>query len=102
MKLTELNPEWLTRGGKRIGIRFICPHCNDQRLVIGFDKALDGEGYTGIVINREGPIAWMMGGEGNNGWSVQGDTFETLTITPSIDVSQHGHWHGSITNGEMV
>ncbi len=33
-----------------------------------------------------------------------GDTFETLTLTPSIDanVDIAGHWHGFITNGEVT
>lgn len=25
----------------------------------------------------------------------------TLTLTPSVDASKHGHWHGFITNGEI-
>jgi hypothetical protein len=30
-----------------------------------------------------------------------GDTFETLTLSPSIDASPAGHWHGFIQNGEV-
>lgn len=34
-------------------------------------------------------------------WDLLGqDDFETLTLTPSIDASASGHWHGFITNGE--
>ena len=25
-----------------------------------------------------------------------------MTVTPSIDASKSGHWHGHITNGEIV
>jgi len=32
-------------------------------------------------------------------WDRQGDTFDTLTLLPSIDFSGKGHWHGHITNG---
>ena len=29
-------------------------------------------------------------------------TFETMTVTPSLDGSAAGNWHGFITNGEIV
>ena len=36
-------------------------------------------------------------------WNFQpGAPFETLTVTPSIDASASGNWHGFITNGEIV
>ncbi len=37
-------------------------------------------------------------------WTRSGDTFETLTLTPSVDAASHGvgHWHGFITNGEIT
>ncbi len=36
------------------------------------------------------------------GWAMKdGPIFETMTITPSIDASASGHWHGFITNGEI-
>jgi hypothetical protein len=34
-------------------------------------------------------------------WHRSGETFETLTLTPSIDTSEHGHWHGNVTDGEV-
>ena len=30
-----------------------------------------------------------------------GDTFDTLTLVPSIGFENIGHWHGDITNGEI-
>jgi hypothetical protein len=33
-------------------------------------------------------------------WQRTGETFETLTLAPSIDCSKWGHWHGLITNGD--
>jgi hypothetical protein len=39
-------------------------------------------------------------------WTVAGGidtaTFETMTVTPSLDGSKGGLWHGHITNGEIV
>jgi hypothetical protein len=34
-------------------------------------------------------------------WQRAGDTFDTLTLSPSIDASKHGHWHGFIQGGEI-
>jgi hypothetical protein len=34
--------------------------------------------------------------------SVPGDTFETLSLFPSINVEDEGHWHGFISNGEVT
>jgi hypothetical protein len=39
-------------------------------------------------------------------WQVAGGLeaadFATLTVTPSLDGSAAGNWHGFITNGEIV
>jgi hypothetical protein len=32
---------------------------------------------------------------------IAGETFDTLTIEPSIGFEGIGHWHGHITNGEI-
>jgi len=35
-------------------------------------------------------------------WNFEaGGDFNTLTVTPSIDASASGNWHGHITNGEI-
>lgn len=35
-------------------------------------------------------------------WKRQGDTFETLTLTPSIQRMDGCRWHGHVTNGEIT
>lgn len=39
-------------------------------------------------------------------WAIAGGienaSFETLTVTPSIDGSAGGNWHGFVTNGDIV
>lgn len=30
-----------------------------------------------------------------------GETFDTLTLTPSVGFDNIGHWHGSITDGQI-
>ncbi len=95
--LTELEPRWWTFSGfvhgadVRAGLSFICPHCMKQRLAVSFSNPIDPQGWVG----RTGMVIV-------SAWTRTGDTFETLTLTPSIDATASGHWHGHITNGEMV
>lgn len=102
MKLTDLNPRWLiaggpgiTRNGKPVpqrngvGMSFDCPCGCGQRRVVEFSNPLDG-----------GPCHTDDG----HTWDRSGDTFETITLKPSIRATRpHGcGWHGYITNGEVT
>jgi hypothetical protein len=99
VKLTELDPRWFTIAHPadgvdfRIGLTFLCPHCRTQRLGVQFDPPID----PGNLIGRFG-ILWP---KAHHVWQRTGDTFETLTLTPSIDASGDGHWHGWITDGQI-
>lgn len=85
MRLTDLDPRWTASPGRHgQGIRFLCPACRVGCCGANFDAPLDG-----------GPPL------PTPTWSRTGDTFETLTLAPSIDASAAGHWHGFITNGEV-
>ncbi len=106
MKLTELEPRWITFGsaataeefkGKRwyIGLSFLCPHCQVQRVAVFFENDID-DGVRWAYETWDGlndiPAHNLL-------WRREGDTFETMTLIPSIDLTLHGHWHGSIVNG---
>jgi Family of unknown function (DUF6527) len=89
VKLADLNPQFLDEhgGAKGAGIAFDCPcgnHDEEHRCYVPFAIALDGS-----------PV-----GHGERGWKRTGDTFETLTLTPSIQ-RLDCRWHGFITNGEV-
>lgn len=105
MKLTSLNPRWVSYGGHGIskaggsaiperigvGITFVCPcgECN-RRIFLNFSNPIDG----GSAVNEEAqPI-----------WKRTGDTFENLTLTPSIlRTKPRGcGWHGYLTKGELT
>ena len=111
MKLTELEPKWtvtheygeydetIKANPKRhgMGIIFRCPVCGNHRIGVMFSNPIDGL-PAGFGIDRL--------------WKRDGKTFDTLTITPSINV-QDGImkgtlnpnpimarcWHGNVTGG---
>lgn len=97
MRLVDLDPRWYENmAGMRLGITFACPHCasSGQRLAIAVH--LDGTDMDPDPVN---PQQWAAG---EHVWAVAGgDGFENLSLTPSVDASP-GHWHGFITNGEIV
>lgn len=90
MKLTELNPKFTYSGeGRRgMGIRFDCPIHRGGDCLLGVDFANPIDGGPPSESDRYK-------------WNRTGETFDTLTLTPSVDASQHGCWHGFITNGEI-
>jgi hypothetical protein len=98
MRLTELKPRWSgLPGGIKDGVTFQCPHCGTQRLGIKFSPPIDPEGWW--------PKIAQPTYAGMNVWHRQsGETFDTLTITPSVNakIDVAGHWHGYITNGEVT
>lgn len=84
MKLSELKPRWTSfDGSARSGISFECPHCRTTRLAVVFCVP------TGTIF--AGPV-----------WSSTGVTFDNLTLSPSLDFSGEGHWHGHVTNGAIA
>lgn len=99
MKLTDLSPRWLTpdtfifknpTGGSdwlsctRVGLT----HSEQQKL---FYKDNPDLKRTCIVGTTPGYA-----------WAFKGNDFATLTVTPSIDASRSGNWHGFVTNGNIA
>ncbi len=100
MRLTDLNPRWLglhnfdPNSVYHIGVGFEDPTHREQRLAVLFDPPIDPAGLAA-------KYGWGLPFPDKTHWKRTGDTFETLTLTPSIDASAHGLWHGFITNGEV-
>lgn len=98
-RLVDLNPCWgsVNLGGgavrERVSVEFDCP-CGagdacpwGGRVWVPLSNPLDG-----------GANPWGTSGHVPRAvWQCSGDTFETLTLTPSIHAV--GHWHGFVTNG---
>lgn len=109
-KLTDLNPQWLGHGGEhvyaskedaevgksipyrdKVGVEFDCPCGNkdeQHRLFIEFKNPPDG----GPPCDPRAHATWHR----------YGDTFETLSLSPSIQRHTPCKWHGYITNGEVL
>ncbi len=115
MRLTDLEPRWVSESGRHgQGMTFACPAGCGGRLGVPFANPVDGGG----------PLPpGMRGSSGDFLWQRSGDTFESMTLTPSVDASRvermpeesdesyakhcrpctqggWAHWHGFITNGE--
>lgn len=95
MRLTDLEPHWyvLEEGGQRVGLTFLCPHCKVQRIGVAFHH----RGHEAI----DDDYVMAHSPQTNHIWTMDGDSFENLSLSPSVDASATGHWHGFVTNGEI-
>lgn len=100
MRLTELEPRWgidadIVIGGVNrhdpdrhgMALTLNCPHCRVIRLAVFFANPIDGKPPSDDATQL---------------WQREGEDFQTLTLTPSIDASAHGHWHGWIKKGQVT
>jgi hypothetical protein len=112
VKLTELQPHWVQppqwseQGPKfYIGVSFLCPHCvhtpcptcgaqRGKRLAVSFWPPIDPESAMGRMFDYQ-----PMPGAHQR---VSGETFDTLTLAPSIGFDNPPHFHGRIENGEVT
>lgn len=99
MRLLDLEPRWFEayRPGNRVGLTFACPHCLGigQRLAVALH--LDGTNLDPDPANPQQFAA------DERVWTITGGSdFSDLSLSPSVDASEAGHWHGHITNGEIV
>lgn len=98
MRLLDLDPHWycVETDGPRVGLTFLCPHCQQERLGVAFHQsgheAMDAYIRAHFPDNPDKYI-WTL---------TSGEDFSTLTLTPSVDCSKSGHWHGFITDGNIT
>lgn len=100
MRLIELSPLWIHPNI----FTFICPHCRKiflscKNIIMRiteqyriFTETLAGgdEDYAHKnIITCKYECAW----------NISSSDFASLSVTPSIDASASGHWHGIISNG---
>lgn len=97
MRLTDLQPLLINIGTRTgVGLAFNCPKC-------GGDS--DRQYCGGVFVHFENPIDGGPAPETSAPrWTRTGDTFETMTLRPSIlkPESKAGcGWHGYVTDGEV-
>ena len=105
MKLTDLHPYFLGNGGEGVSDADGSPVPYREGVALGCDCPCGACGQD-LCIPFKNPIG---GGPpiypDGASWQRTGETFETLTLTPSIlrnrDKGGCG-WHGFITNGEII
>jgi hypothetical protein len=97
-RLVELNPRWVGAGGEDVrnadgspaprregvAVSFDCPCGCADRCFIPLTTGLDGEPFD------------------SRGWDRTGETFETLTLTPSIQRVGGCAWHGWLRDGSLI
>jgi hypothetical protein len=99
MKLAELDPRWIHPNV----FAFLCPCCRKWMLPCKnaemssqaqFDlyEKVFGDDWPSLVVPAKDSFCWTM----------NGTNFDGMTVTPSIDASASGHWHGHITDGEIT
>lgn len=100
MRLVDLEPRWIH---PNVFI-FRCPCC------VGTDRALwlscrrnapmpHEEQDDLFRANSPGKGEIVVGTDPTCVWTVSSDSFETMTVSPSLDYSKARHWHGNISSG---
>ena len=100
MRLVDLEPRWLFHDKLFL---FKCPHCQERWLTCKNFATTNqeevfsllhlglGEFWNEVVVPPGALSVWH--------WTT--DSFETMSVSPSIDASASGHWHGHIYGGEI-
>lgn len=112
MSLIDLHPRWFDvpgLGTDKDGVTFLCPCAPciadpTRQVRLGVQFANPVQGGVGVLMSNadkrrhvhelgtfDVPPGFL--------WQRTGDTFETMTLQPSVDASKSGHWHGHITDG---
>ena len=105
MRLTDLDPQWILKDGARVGFTFLSPVQGDgmgrtRWRQSCFPNPTPSEEQDDLLgdapVQRCNPsCGWTIAG------GIEAASFETMSVTPSIDGSPGGLWHGFITNGEI-
>ena len=107
MRLIDLDPHWIgllnAADGVKfyVGVSFLCPHCpadaplhgpvRRRRLAVSFWPPIDPDNWLPRMAGEPKPP--------HPHKRLRGETFETLTLHPSVGFDSIGHWHGTIVDG---
>lgn len=131
MRLSQLDPKWLVKDGRRVGLVFRCPlwdtdtrhqwwqtcffekgikqlTCDDPKCYADPDLWICEHSQLGLVTAAGVDPDKTQGCNVDCAWVYSGPvpleqaTWDQVTVTPSLDGSAGGLWHGFITNGECL
>lgn len=99
MRLIELKPRWIHPNL----MSFLCPHCRANILTVKdivmhnkeqreLYESVYGDDWNKVVVPCSHETIWTFSTR----------DFETMSITPSIDASPAGCWHGYVMNGAIT
>lgn len=97
MRLLELQPRWIH---PHVFI-FLCPHCRKMLLSCKNIEMTGQEQYKLFSSLGGWRSTHIVPTKPNCAWQIQGALPE-ITVSPSLDASASGHWHGHITAGQIV
>lgn len=111
MRLTDLEPRWLMKDGVRLGFAFRSPTCRPASQRIYWQTCMENPPSVSDQIDL-----WVANGFEDHHllqpcnpaahWRctppLPEADFGNISVTPSLDGSAGGLWHGFITNGEIV
>lgn len=107
MRLRDRAPEWIHRDGVRVGFMFLSP-TDDRFYQICFFAPTTSKEQRLLIdaVLGEGEIHRVQRCKPECGWTCtpppEQATFDNISVTPSLDGSPGGLWHGHITNGHIV
>lgn len=103
MRLTELEPRWKAHADNpRAAFVFRCPCCKTTWLSCTLVPMKISEQFDAFIEEGRASGGDVVPSKQLYTWNMSGNDFDDLTITPSIDASASGHWHGFITKGEAT
>jgi hypothetical protein len=107
MRLTDLDPRWLELEGRKVGFLLRCPHCQGTWLSCMFEArpvltGIDGQPSQFELFDKiVDDVHEVVPCRKDFAWVRDVDNFNSMTVTPSLDASASGHWHGFIQGGEI-
>jgi hypothetical protein len=113
MRLIDLQPRWFDVPGvgtNKDGLTFLCPCAKclaGEPVRLGVQFANPVQGGAGVEMSNRDRLRHVhnlrtFDVPPGTLWQRTGDTFETITLSPSLDATRAGHWHGFVTNGQIL
>lgn len=101
-RLVGLNPKWVIHGRDEVyGIRYDCPCRKPGDIGNESNVSVCPMGGWAVVPTKTNFAGKPSSADAQaRGWDLTGDSFNNVSLSPSIH--HVGHWHGFLTNGVLT